>query len=133
VSLLGLPKHNVAITDKPASLDWYKFFVRLVDYVQNIIPSVVVGSIQYNIVTTAVNVTASYGDWVEANAAGGLLLITLPNPATLPGALVGIAKSDASGNIVRAVGTINGVANFDLVAQNETLTLVSIGTGWRAT
>lgn len=130
---IGLPKANVPITDKPASLDWYKFFVRLVAYVQNIVPSVVVGSIQYNIVSTATDVTAAYGDWIESNATGGMILVTLPNPATLPGALVGVAKSDASANVVRVVGTINGVANFDLVAQDETLSLVSIGTGWRAT
>ncbi len=130
---IGLPKANVPITDKPPSLDYYKFFVRLISYVQNLVPSVVIGSIQYNIVSTATNVTAAYGDWVEADASGGLLLVTLPNPATTPGALVGVAKTDSSGNIVRLVGTVNGVANYDLVAQDETATLVAIGAYWRLT
>ena len=76
---------------------------------------------------------AAYGDWVEMDATAGLRTVTLPNPATTPGALVGVAKTDATGNVVRLVGTINGVANYDLVAQDETATLVAIGTYWRLT
>lgn len=115
------------------SSDWYKFMYRFWEYAQNFIPSVTIGSIQYNIVSTSVSVTASCGDWVDMNATTGAKGVTLPDPSLLPGALVGVCKVDASANAVTVIGTIDGAVNFDLIAQYETLTLVSVGSEWRAT
>jgi len=129
---IGLPKANVAITDKTTSLDWYKYFVRLTAFVENITSTTNIVNAPYNPVTTTIDYTAAYGDLVEANAAGGAINVTLPNPATHPGVPVIVAKTDASANAVTIVGTINGVANFDLLAQDEVLTVVSVTTGWRA-
>ncbi len=129
---LGLPKANVNITDKPTSLDWYKFFVRLVAFVENISNTTTIVNSPYNPVSTSTNYAASYGDLVEASASGGNISVTLPNPATYPGVPVVVAKTDATANIVTVVGTINGVANFQLLAQDEVLTVVSVTTGWRA-
>ncbi len=128
----SIPKVGVPVTpSERMSDDWYKFLYRLWEYVQNIVPSVTVGSIQYNIVTTAVGMTAAYGDFIQVNAAGGPVSITLPAAATTPGALIDVSKIDASANAVTVVGTINGVANFDLLLQDESITLVSDGTGFR--
>lgn len=74
----------------------------------------------------------------EVDASGGNRTITLPSlavayDATLKtGWIVNVAKSDSSTNTVTIVGTINGVANFDLLRQDESLMFQAGPTSWRA-
>jgi parallel beta-helix repeat protein len=64
------------------------------------------------------------------DATGGNLTFTPWSAALHPGSQVTVIKSDASGNTVTIVGTINGAANKVLAAQYKFATVKSNGTDW---
>lgn len=107
---LGLPKNNVAITDKPASLDWYKFFIRLVAGVET-----------QNVSVTADATIANIGT-VYVNAAAAPVTIT---PKAFP---LTIQKTDATANAITVGGiTVNGNPAYSFNTQYQAITIDTVG------
>jgi hypothetical protein len=71
---------------------------------------------------------AHHTAWANATSAG--FTITLPAAASHPGRIYIIKKTDASANAVTIGGTVDGVANPTITAQNEVWTIQSSGTAW---
>ena len=106
---LGLPKNNVAITDKPASLDWYKFFIRLVAGVET-----------QNVSITADATIAKIGT-VYADASGGAITVT---PKAFP---LTIQKTDATANAITVGGiTVNGNPAYSFNTQYQAITIDTV-------
>ena len=101
-------------------------------------PQVQVGSILTqgaNYVTKTTAYSAADSDFVLANATGGAFTVTLP--PVVDGALVGVKKTDSSGNAVTLKtsdsSTIDGIAGSTGVAcsaQYSTVVVVSDGVAW---
>lgn len=94
-----------------------------------------------SIVTKTGNYTLTTADSVIlCNATSGSFTITLPaastcyDPTNLASIVYNISKIDSSANTVTIDGngseTIGGELTFDLIAQNEVLTLVTNGSNW---
>lgn len=86
----------------------------------------------WTVVNTALNYTAAYGELVQVDATGGPRSVTLPSPSSNPGQCVIVCKTDAGPFVVTVVGTINGASNSILSSQDQSITVVSTGTGWRS-
>ena len=56
--------------------------------------------------------------------------VTLPTPTGRTGFIYRIKKIDSSVNAVTVVGTIDEDSNFDLIAEDESITVTSDGTEW---
>ncbi len=74
--------------------------------------------------------------YVNANATGGNMLVTLPDATTCKGMPFGVKKTDASSNTVtiQSAGggqTIDGVASKVLVNQNDFIVAVSDGVNYK--
>lgn len=67
---------------------------------------------------------------LSCNAAAGAFTVTLPDPAKASGRPVTIKKSDASSYAVTIGGTVDGVANRTLDAQNDSIVIQSDGIAW---
>jgi hypothetical protein len=67
---------------------------------------------------------------VLCDATTGSFTLTLGDPAKGSGRPVTIKKSDASGNAILLGGTIDGVTNRTLAAQNDSVVIQSDGTAW---
>lgn len=94
-----------------------------------------------SVTTKTTNYTATTADSVIlCNATGGSMTITLPAASTcydssnLASIIYNISKIDSSSNIVTIDGNgseaICGSATFDLVAQNEVVSLITDGSNW---
>lgn len=106
---LGLPKFNIAITDRPPALDWYKFFTRLVAAVET-----------SNSLVTSNTVVKKIGT-VYVDATAGDVDIT---PQAFP--LV-IQKVDASANAVNITGiTVNGNPTYSFNTQYQAVTIDTV-------
>jgi hypothetical protein len=92
-------------------------------------------------VLTRVTKTAAYtltalDQAVSANAASGAFTLTLPNVTTTApdGTLFSVKKTDSSANVVTIATTssqlIDGALTFLLTTQNQSVALLSNGTGW---
>lgn len=83
----------------------------------------------------AISVSAAYyvkpWEFVDVNATGGAVTVTLPDAASNVGKLCGVAKNDASANNVTVSGAINGAASATITVQYTALLFISIGTEWR--
>lgn len=107
---LGLPKHNVPISDRVMSLDWYKFFVRLVAGVET-----------QNVSVTADATIANIGT-VYADASGGAITVT---PKAFP---LTIQKTDATANAITVGGiTVNGNPAYSFNTQYQAITIDTVG------
>lgn len=87
----------------------------------------------YDTVTTVTaDYTASKNELVLVDASGGPVTVTLPAPEE--GQPVGLEKSDSSSNTVtispNSTENVNYASSEDLVAQGESVDLVSGGTDW---
>ena len=71
-------------------------------------------------------------EFMDVDATGGAVTITLPPAAGNAGKMCGVAKNDASANAVTLSGQLNGVASTDLTVQYTALLMVSTGSEWRA-
>lgn len=76
--------------------------------------------------------TASDGEFVLVDASTGAVTVTLPTPTT--NTAVGIEKTDTSSNVVtvspNGTESVNYGSAEDLVAQGESLDLISDGVDW---
>lgn len=83
----------------------------------------------------AISVTAAHyvkpWEFVDVNATGGAVTVTLPDAASNVGKLCGVAKNDSSANNVTVSGAINGAASATINLQYMALLFISIGTEWR--
>ena len=83
----------------------------------------------------AISVSAAYyvkpWEFVDVNATGGAVTVTLSDAASNVGKLCGVAKNDASANNVTVSGAINGAASATITVQYTALLFISIGTEWR--
>jgi hypothetical protein len=72
---------------------------------------------------------------ILCDATGGAFTVDLPTATGREGFIYNISKTDASANAITidpsGAQTINGDATFDLIAQDETVTIVSTGSNWR--
>lgn len=104
---LGFPKSNIPLADKsPATLDWYKFFVRLVGAVETA-----------NSAITA-SATINKIGVVAADCTAGDVTVT---PTAFP---LTVIKTDASANNVTIGGiTVNGDATFSWNTQYQAYTI----------
>ena len=66
---------------------------------------------------------------VLVNAVGGAVTITLPSATA--GRILCVKKTDASANAVTLSGTVDGVANPTLGAQNQSRIVQGDGSGWQ--
>lgn len=106
---LGLPKHNVPISDRVMSLDWYKFFVRMVAAVQT-----------QNIAVTADTTVTQIGT-VYVSATAGAVTIT---PQAFP---LTIQKTDATANAITIGGiTVNGNPAYSFNTQYQAITIDTV-------
>ena len=81
--------------------------------------------------SVSANTTADVTDSVIlVNATAGGRSITLPDPTTVGQKTLTIKKTDASGNAVTVVGTVDGAANPTLPAVNNATTFISDGSQW---
>ena len=73
--------------------------------------------------------------YIDVDATGGDRTITLPTVATSLGKMVYVKKVDDSRNKVIVDGngseTIDGVGQFDLVLEHESIVIICDGTEWR--
>lgn len=67
-------------------------------------------------------------DSLQVDATNGAVVVTLPPPSGNRRRRV--IKTDASGNTVTVVGTINGAANYVLSTQYSYVWLEPTGSGW---
>lgn len=77
---------------------------------------------------------AAWEGHIDVDATAGAKTVTLPAPATYPGRVISVSKSDSSGNAVTvgsASGSVLGVTS--LGAQYAAATYVSNGTNWLTT
>ena len=77
--------------------------------------------------TGAVTLTTSNSEYQAADATSGAFTITLPATATA-GYIYTIKKVDASANAVTVAGTIDGVTNYVLSNQYDSVTVISTTT-----
>jgi len=90
----------------------------------NDIPNVNVASATSSTVATNDNYV------ILQSATGGARNVTLPAATGNVGKVFVIKKTDSSANAVTVVATIDGVANYLLLFQNDTITVVSNGTDY---
>lgn len=73
---------------------------------------------------------------VYANAGGGAINVTLPDPALFKFNTVTVQKTDGTGNLVTvlpfAAETINGAPSFPIPSQYEAGSFYSDGVNWSA-
>lgn len=82
-------------------------------------------------VNKTANYTASGEDtYIIMDATAGALTVTVPAATALPGAVLTIKKTDASGNVVTVGTTVDGTLNPTLAAQYKSMTIQSDGTRW---
>jgi hypothetical protein len=106
---LGLPKHNISITDRVMSLDWYKFLTRLVAAVET-----------QNVSVTSSQTIAKIGT-VYVDASGGAVTIT---PQAFP---LTIQKTDATANAITIGGiTVNGNPAYSFNTQYQAITIDTV-------
>jgi len=106
---LGLPKHNVTISDRLMSLDWYKFFVRMVAAIET-----------QNVVVTSGATITKIGT-VYADASAGAITIT---PQAFP---LTIQKTDATANAITVGGiTVNGNPAYSFNTQYQAITIDTV-------
>lgn len=72
---------------------------------------------------------------VAADATGGAITVTLPDPVRFPHRRLVVKRLNAGANLVTVAGTIDGVVNRTLTTQYQTLTVRSysipgFGSGW---
>lgn len=87
--------------------------------------------------TVAVNGPMTVDDQVVyANAGGGAVSLTLPDPALFKFNTVTVQKTDATGNLVAvlpfAAETINGGPSFQIPSQYQSGSFYSDGVNWSA-
>ena len=87
---------------------------------------------QMSIRVLSASASIATGEFADVDATSGAVTITLPPASTNSGKMIGVAKSDASGNYVTLSGQVNGAATTDLTTQYTALLLISNGTEWRA-
>jgi len=87
---------------------------------------------QMSILVLSASASIATGEFADVDATSGAVTITLPPASTNSGKMIGVAKSDASGNYVTLSGQVNGAATTDLTTQYTALLLISNGTEWRA-
>ena len=87
---------------------------------------------QMSIRVLSASASIAIGEFADVDATSGAVTITLPPASTNSGKMIGVAKSDASGNYVTLSGQVNGAATTDLTTQYTALLLISNGTEWRA-
>lgn len=85
----------------------------------------------WNVRTITASANAYAGDYIDANATGGTITVTMPNVISSKGRMVAVSKTDTSANAVTISGTVNGSVNPSLGVQYTTLLMVSNGTEWR--
>jgi len=88
-----------------------------------------------NIKTVTANYTMTWADeTILADASGGAITVTLPDPAAYPNYEVMIKKIDSSANAVtvapHGTETIDGASSLTLANQNDAVRLRSDGTNW---
>lgn len=111
---LGLPKHNVPISDRIMSLDWYKFFVRLSD------------GLSYSSSTLTASTIIANGGFYEVDATAGPVVVTISASLVNKYPTVTVKKIDATANSVTVatqVGTIDGAASLSWSTQWQSYTL----------
>lgn len=83
---------------------------------------------------TTTYTAANIEEIILANATGGAFTITMPTAVEREGYIYRIKKTDASANAVKVDGlgaeTIDGDADFDLIAQDEVIAVVSDNANW---
>jgi len=79
---------------------------------------------------TTTYIASSRDEIILADATGGAFNVTLPAPTGRTGLIYRIKKIDSSVNAVTVVGTIDEDSNFDLIAEDESITVTSDGTEW---
>lgn len=88
----------------------------------------------YNMVPTAVNLTAAPWDIVLVTTTAGKVTITLPLAASCPGKPINIKKVSPDGNVMeidaQGAELIDGQPNYQVTAQYVTQTVVSDGSNW---
>ena len=88
----------------------------------------------YNMVPTAVNITAAPWDIVLVTTTAGKVTITLPLAASCPGKPINIKKVSPDGNVMeidaQGAELIDGQPNYQVTAQYVTQTVVSDGSNW---
>lgn len=94
------------------------------------------GSLNYTIEDATASVTlASASNYVFADASSADIVVNLPAAATAKsGRLYNIKKTDSSANKVTVDGdgseTIDGDTTFEILQQDESVTIVCDGSNW---
>jgi hypothetical protein len=83
---------------------------------------------------TTTYTAANVEEIILANATGGAFTITMPTAVEREGYIYSIKKTDSSANAVKVDGLgseeIDGDADFDLLSQDEVITVVSDNANW---
>ena len=90
-----------------------------------------IASNQWRYVSVTTSVSASVGDFVDVDASGAAVTVTLPNVAASKGRIVGVSKVDSSANLVTISGTVNGQSSIMITRQYTSLVMLSTGAEWR--
>ena len=80
----------------------------------------------FRFVSISANYTVTDYNFIKANASGGAITVTLPNPSKIVGVPICVIKIDNSGNAVTVSGTIAG-GNISLGSQYACALVVSDG------
>ena len=88
-----------------------------------------------NNITSVVNITGNYtitnfDSLIRANSTSASLDVTLPSSSLTNNQQHEIIKTDNSSNIVTIKGTINGVTDYPLTIQYETIRVSYNGSSW---
>ncbi len=84
--------------------------------------------------TTTPYAVSAWEGHIAVDATAGAKTVTLPAPATYPGRVISVSKTDSSGNAVTvasAAGSVYGATS--LASQYSAGTYVSDGTNWHTT
>lgn len=81
------------------------------------------------ITTTPTNPLPITADWVDVDASGGAVTMSLPESEV--GKRITFAKIDSSSNQVTLSATINGESSLDIIFQYDAPTVAYNGTEWR--
>jgi len=79
---------------------------------------------------TTTYIASSRDEIILADASGGAFTITMPTATGREGFIYTIKKTDSSANAVTVAGTIDGDTDFDLLSQDESITIVSDNSAW---
>lgn len=86
----------------------------------------------FRYVSTSTNYQAKIGDFIDVDASGGSVTITMPESGGYSGRMCGVCKKDGSANAVTITGDINGDTSGEITVQYTAIWLVSAGSEWRA-